>query len=75
MDEILRRAFAAYFRRAAADGGQLMQPAEGSSSVETIGDLTYAVLRNNDQTLAVYRVRNDGQLKGLKRWPAALDEY
>jgi hypothetical protein len=25
--------------------------------------------------LAVYRVRNDGILKGLKRWPKAIEEY
>lgn len=25
--------------------------------------------------LAVYRVRNDGVLKGLRRWPKAIDKW
>jgi hypothetical protein len=33
------------------------------------------VLRNNYRVLAVYRVTNRGILKGLKRWPKALEVY
>jgi hypothetical protein len=38
------------------------------------GGKRYVVLRNTKGVLAVYRVRNDGILKGLRRWPAALEE-
>jgi len=34
----------------------------------------YVVLSNIRGLLAVYRVRNDGQLKRLRRWPAVIDE-
>jgi hypothetical protein len=33
----------------------------------------YVVLRNVRGALAVYRVRNDGMLKRMKRWPVAID--
>jgi hypothetical protein len=33
----------------------------------------YVVLRNVSGILCVYRVRTDGRLKGLKRWPSALE--
>jgi len=33
---------------------------------------SYVVLANVRGTLAVYRVRTDGVLKGLKRWPDAV---
>lgn len=65
----MRRAYAAYFR-----GGSTQQPAQGSSGLEVAGGLKYVVLRNTEGILGVYRVRNDGVLKGLKRWPAELDK-
>jgi hypothetical protein len=65
---LVRRAYAAYFR-----AGNSEQPAQANSGVERAGpDLRYVVLRNSKGVLAVYRVRNDGVLKGLKRWPAEL---
>jgi hypothetical protein len=67
-DDLTRRAFAAYFR-----GGGTDQPANTSGVVEHDGRL-YVVLLNTRGTLAVYRVRPDGVLKGLRRWPAALVE-
>ena len=67
-DDLLRRAIAAYYRGA---GPGVMQPAN-TSSVDTVDGLHYVVLRNVRGVLAVYRVRNDGVLKGLKRWPAEL---
>ena len=33
------------------------------------------VLRNLNGVLKVYRVRRDGVLKGLKRYPATFDEW
>ena len=35
----------------------------------------YVVLRSADSILAVYRVRRcDGKLKGMRRWPAAVEQ-
>jgi hypothetical protein len=61
--DLTRRALAAYFR-----GGGTDQPAGGGNVIEHDGKL-YVVLSNVNGTLAVYRVRTDGMLKGLKRWP------
>jgi hypothetical protein len=62
-DDYLRRAFAAWFR-----GGALEQPSNTSEVVRIDGRL-YVVLRNQGGVMAVYRVRNDGMLKRLRRWP------
>lgn len=68
-EEVMRKALAAYFRSGATE-----QPSTIDSGVEIVEGLRYAVLRNVRGVLRVYRVRNDGMLKGLKRWPAAIDE-
>lgn len=64
--ELLRRAMAAHFR-----AGNHDQPSN-SSDVQDVGGRLYVVLRNVSGILAVYRVRTDGVLKGLKRWPAVI---
>lgn len=69
-EELMRRAMAAHFR-----AGGTQQPNARASGVHKVGSLKYVVLRSGGEILSVYRVRNDGVLKGLKRWPAALDEY
>jgi hypothetical protein len=75
MDDLTRRAFAAYFRTASQDGASSPdQPADTSGPVEHNGR-TYVVLRNVNGTLAVYRVRISGQLKRLRRWPAAVEKW
>ena len=66
-DDLYRRAMAAYWRGRVGDPG-VDQPAQRRSGVEEHGGKKYVVLRG-DGVLAVYRVRNDGMLKGLKRWP------
>lgn len=58
---------AAYFR----SGGNEQPSAD--SRVVLHNDLQYVVLTNVNGTLAVYRIRNDGMLKRLKRWPETLD--
>ena len=63
----LSRAMAAYFR-----SGADIQPASDSGVVAHEGRL-YVVLRNVNRVLAVYRIRNDGMLKRLIRWPDAID--
>ena len=69
--DLIRRAFAAYFR--SGGGDQLMQPSRDSGVEKAANGKHYVVLHNQRGTLAVYRIRNDGMLKGLKRWPADLD--
>lgn len=66
----VRRAFAAWYRN---EGAQV--PSETASGLTTHEGLEYVVLRNVTGVLAVYRVTNKGQLKRLRRWPAALEEW
>ena len=67
-DELVARAFAAYFRSAARTGQQRDQPSKGGDVIEH-DERLYVVLTNSHRTLAVYRVRTSGQLKELRRWP------
>ena len=74
-NELLTRAYAAYFR---SGGGET--PNDRYSSVEEVkdpqhGTQQYVVLCNGrNEILAVYRVRRyDRYLKRLKRWPRALE--
>ena len=71
-EQLTRRAFAAYFRSAAREGVPSPDQPANYSGVEEHGGKQYVVLRNVNGVLAVYRVRNDGILKGLKRWPEEL---
>lgn len=65
LDEIARRALAAYFE---TGGGDLPK----SARVQRLRGKQYAVLRKGDAVLACYRVRNDGKLKRLVRLPEGL---
>jgi hypothetical protein len=64
--DLLRRAFAAYFRSGGTD-----QPAN-TSAVREVAGLHYVHLSNANGTLAVYRVDTEGRLKRLKRWPKEI---
>jgi hypothetical protein len=75
MDEMIGRAFRAYFMTAARAGYSADQPSASDSCVEHHDDKSYVVLRNGYSVLAVYRVRNDGMLKRLRRWPANLETH
>jgi hypothetical protein len=70
MDQLLARAYRAYFRM---DGDRADQPAECLSGQESVGDKSYIVLRNSKCILAVYRVCRDDRLKRLRRGAAMLD--
>lgn len=75
-DPLINRAFAAYYRNLHREGftdQQINIPANDSHRCEHDGK-EYVVLHNIRGVLAVYRVRNDGILKGLKRWPKAIEE-
>lgn len=66
-DDLNRRAWAAYFRT----GGGTDQPRIDSRVVELDGK-RYVLLHNVNDILAVYRVRNDGMLRRMRRWPSEL---
>jgi len=66
------RAFAAYFE---AEGDLAPQPSRETSWPVVHDGRRYVVLRNVNGVLAVYRVRPDGVLKRLKRWPAEIEAY
>lgn len=68
-DSLISRAFSAYFR-----GHQNRGIPSNNSEVREIKKKRYVVLENINGILAVYRVRNDGKLKGLKRWPPELSD-
>ena len=65
---LLRRAMVAYFRT-----GGTEQPSRASGVQEHNGH-RYVVLRAHSATLAVYRIRNDGMLKRVGRWPRELEQ-
>jgi hypothetical protein len=66
--DLLNRAIAAHFRNA-PDGVMVPQPSNVDSHVTEDEDKVYVVLANATGVLAVYRLRNDGALKRLKRPP------
>jgi hypothetical protein len=71
---LITRAMAAYYRSAHREGfadNQITIPGDSSYVTEHLGR-EYVVLCNVNGTLAVYRVRTDGILKALKRWPAEI---
>jgi len=73
---LLQRALFAYHRpRARQDPSvrRTVAPAIKSYTAEYLGK-RYVVLEDFDGVLAVYRVRNDGILKVLRRWPAEIEE-
>jgi hypothetical protein len=69
--DLLRRALAAWFR-----AGNVDQPCS-CSDVEVHARRRYVVLRGGrgptDLPMAVYRVKNDGNLRRLRRWPTTIE--
>ena len=65
--ELIRRAYAVWFRR-----GETVRPTHDSAHARVYG-LEYVALLGRIGILAVYRVRPTGALKRLKQWPAELD--
>ena len=68
-EQLLRRALAAWFRTGGTD-----RPTEDSGVVKH-NKLQYVVLKSGrgaGAVLAVYRVRNQGMLRRLRRWPSGL---
>jgi len=76
MNKLSNRALATYFRKHAAEGIAAEQVQQPSVTEAEHNGLQYIVLHNVHGILAVYRVRTvNGEqvLKGLKRYPSALN--
>jgi hypothetical protein len=74
VDEMTSRAFAAWFKEAKRTGVHSPDQPANTSGRRKLAGRDYVVLENISGTMAVYRVRTDGILKRLKRWPAKLDQ-
>lgn len=69
--DLERRAFAAHMKKPGANQPRDVQEIE-------VEGKKYVVLTNVNGLVAVYRVRlvnGEPMLKGLKRWPAGVDEF
>lgn len=64
----LNRAFRAYL----ATDGAARQPIERHSTELKLNGLRYVVLGDDAQVVAVYRVKNNGALRRMKRWPMSV---
>lgn len=71
-EELTALAMRAYFMTGRKEGFEPDIPSTHRSGVYELDERSYVVLKNGNGILAVYRVRNDGMLKRLKRWPTEL---
>lgn len=55
-----------------ADRGSRCQQRSPPRSISSYAGRSYVVLDNANGILAVYRIRDDGVLKRLRRWPPEL---
>jgi hypothetical protein len=72
--DLVRRALAAYFRDARPTLTNNV-PIPEDTDITVHDGKRYVVLKKDDLVLAVYRINNDGSLRQLVRWPAALDPH
>jgi hypothetical protein len=72
-EELVIRAKRAYFTAARKEGRESPDMPSNTSDVVQVGEKEYVELHNGNGILAVYRVRNDGVLKRLVRWPRELE--
>ena len=68
-EDLLRRASAAFFR-----SGGTMQPNMSQSDVFDLKGKIYVVLASG-KIMAVYRLRNDGVLRRLRRYPKDITKH
>jgi hypothetical protein len=72
-ENLTRRAIGALFRYSDTRAMPLWSQPANTSGVRFHDAKAYVVLENTRGVLAVYRVRPNGVLKRLRRWPAALE--
>lgn len=65
--ELVRRAHAAYKRAGGID------IPSNDSGIESVGSKDYVVLRNVRGVMAVYLIRRDGSLRGMKEVPEGIE--
>jgi hypothetical protein len=70
--ELFRRAMGAYFR--SPWDPDLGMPNNPGSYLMEIDDRRYVVLANSGTICAVFRIRQSGLLKRLRRWPSEIEE-
>jgi hypothetical protein len=70
--DYLARAMAAWLR-GSTTGVAPQYPHHAMSMEVTVHGKEYVVLANSAQVLGVYRIRPNGVLKLLKRWPKAVE--
>ena len=68
-DDLIRRATAAYFR-----SGADQQPNRSQSDVFNLDGKVYVVLASGE-IMAVYRLRNDGVLRRMRRYPKDITKH
>ena len=68
-DDLLRRATAAFFR-----SGANIQPSSPDSDVFNLDGKVYVVLASGE-ILAVNRLRNDGVLRRMRRYPKDITKH
>lgn len=71
-DELMKRSRDRYFK--GVPRGTRAQPNDSMSGVTEHDGVPYAVQRNTDGVLAVYR-EADGDVVEVKDWPKELEEY
>jgi hypothetical protein len=69
------RALAAYYRAMTRQNrvGLPIDDLPSRTYEETVDERNYVIVCNGSRMLAVYRVKADGPLRRLKRWPKELD--
>jgi len=72
-DDLKNRAFTAYFKYLKRNGFMFIQPC-GDVLKETVKAKDYIILYNGNGILSVFRIRPNGILKMLKRYPKEFDK-
>lgn len=72
MQNIELRAISAYTRRCQSNPTVIYQQ-PGPPAIREVGGKSYVVLSNTRGLLAVYRIKPDGFLKHLDRYPKEFD--
>lgn len=68
-DNLISRAISAYYRWGFDPNNNPID----TTSLITIKNKDYVICKKDSELMAVYRVRNDGKLKRLKRLPEGIN--
>jgi hypothetical protein len=74
MNDPLTRAYFAYFGRAMRSREATVFPSSKHSGIESFNTKIYVSLRaSTGAPLIIYRIRGDGRLRRVFRWPATMN--